>query len=229
MIISHEHKFIFLKTRKTAGTSMEIALSQHCGPRDVITRISPEDETTRRELGFRGPRNYFLPFRQAPPGRWPQLLSPFPLFRYYNHVPGRVVQRHVGEELWKDYFVFCFERNPFDRAISFYYYRTKSKGDRRPALSEVLRHSAAWRLSNWHIYAIDDRVAVDFVGRYENLKDDLKTAWQKIGLPGEPTMVHAKSSVRTDRRPYQEVFDDESRSIIERVCAREIEHLGYGF
>ncbi|MEL6382956.1 MAG: chondroitin 4-O-sulfotransferase, partial [Cyanobacteria bacterium J06626_18] len=32
MIISHEYKFIFLKTRKTAGTSIEIALSKFCGP-----------------------------------------------------------------------------------------------------------------------------------------------------------------------------------------------------
>ena len=32
MIISHEHKFIFLKTKKTAGTAIEAALSELCGP-----------------------------------------------------------------------------------------------------------------------------------------------------------------------------------------------------
>ena len=37
MIISHEHKFIFLKTKKTAGTAIEAALSELCGPSCVIT------------------------------------------------------------------------------------------------------------------------------------------------------------------------------------------------
>jgi len=37
VIASHRHRFVFVKTRKTAGTSLEIALSRHCGPDDVVT------------------------------------------------------------------------------------------------------------------------------------------------------------------------------------------------
>lgn len=48
MIISHKHKFIFIKTKKTAGTSIEIALSSICDADDIITRISSEDEKTRK-------------------------------------------------------------------------------------------------------------------------------------------------------------------------------------
>ena len=44
MIISHKHKFIFLKVQKTAGTSMEIALSEHCGAGDILTPLHPDDE-----------------------------------------------------------------------------------------------------------------------------------------------------------------------------------------
>jgi hypothetical protein len=44
MLASFEHNFLFIKTRKTAGTSLEIELSRHCGAADIVTPISPEDE-----------------------------------------------------------------------------------------------------------------------------------------------------------------------------------------
>jgi hypothetical protein len=53
MIISHEHKFILLKTRKTAGTSIEIALSRFCGDDDVITPIGRANKL-RENLFHRG-------------------------------------------------------------------------------------------------------------------------------------------------------------------------------
>ena len=39
MIISHTHKYIFLKSLKTAGTSVEAALSKHCGAGDMVTPL----------------------------------------------------------------------------------------------------------------------------------------------------------------------------------------------
>ncbi len=57
MIFSSQHKFIFIKGRKVAGTSIEIALSPHCGPQDIITPISPADELARLALGGQ-PQNY---------------------------------------------------------------------------------------------------------------------------------------------------------------------------
>jgi enoyl-CoA hydratase len=54
MIISHKHKFIFIKTIRTAGTSIEIALSEKCGSEDelddtvndITTRISEKAPLT---------------------------------------------------------------------------------------------------------------------------------------------------------------------------------------
>ena len=43
MIISHKKKFIFVKTQKVSGTSMEIALSHSLGRKDVITPLNLED------------------------------------------------------------------------------------------------------------------------------------------------------------------------------------------
>jgi len=43
MIISHKYKFIFIKTVKTAGTSIEVFLNNYCGEEDIITPIHPKD------------------------------------------------------------------------------------------------------------------------------------------------------------------------------------------
>lgn len=40
MILNHKYKFIFIKTKKTASTSLEIVLSKLCGKKDIITPVS---------------------------------------------------------------------------------------------------------------------------------------------------------------------------------------------
>ena len=57
MIISHKNKFIFLKPKKVAGTSMEIFLSQFCGDNDVITQIGTENLRVRSKI-YKGPINH---------------------------------------------------------------------------------------------------------------------------------------------------------------------------
>ena len=52
MIISHKYKFIFLKTTKTAGTSVEISLSRFCGDDDIITPIDFADEAIRQPVSY---------------------------------------------------------------------------------------------------------------------------------------------------------------------------------
>ena len=52
MIISHKYKYIFFKTSKTAGTSIEISLSRFCGKDDVITPIDRRSREIRKEVGI---------------------------------------------------------------------------------------------------------------------------------------------------------------------------------
>ena len=66
MIVSHAHRFIFIKTQKTAGTAMEVALSAICGPDDIITPIQTWIEGERREHAGRGPQNYRLEHPAVP-------------------------------------------------------------------------------------------------------------------------------------------------------------------
>ena len=86
MIISHKHKFIFIKTHKTAGTSLEIALSKYCGEEDVITPISDKDEQIRRNLGYRVAQNYIISFGNYTFFDWLKYIVTRKKRSYFNHI-----------------------------------------------------------------------------------------------------------------------------------------------
>jgi hypothetical protein len=74
------------------------------------------------------------------------------------------------------------------------------------------------------------KIIVDRILRYENLLIELGEVFSQLKIPFEGTLgVQAKSEYRTDRRPYQEVFNDSERRIVEKAFAKEIELHGYHF
>lgn len=217
MIISHRHKFVYIKTRKTASTSLEIALSGLCGPEDVITKIDAKDQSLRKSLGFPGPQNELVHDRD---GRAFELL---------NHAPGTVACDLLGGQ-GHDYFTFTIERNPFDRVISQYWWEVRGMAD-APPISQFLEGSPPELLSNWHLYTADDRLIVDYVGRFEELDMSLAVVAKRLGLGGPIRLPEqsAKSDVRQDRRPYREVLSQTDRRVVERICHRELAVFGYAW
>ena len=211
MIISHQHRFVFLKTRKTAGTSVEIALSTVCGPDDVITPIVEEDEELRRAAGGRGPQNHESPPLQR---------------RAYNHMPAQMVRRVLGRERWESYFTFAIERNPWDAVVSLYHWRYRDTEAmpfadfvRSPMVEE-------YATKNARIYRLRGEIAVDRVCRYESLDDDLAEVWRKLGLPGAPSLPRAKAGVRP-RGSYADYYDAETAAHVREVFEPMIRDLGY--
>ena len=228
MIISHKHKFIFLKTGKTAGTSVEIALSKFCGANDIVTKISEVDEETRKSLGYTGAQNY--KGNRAPAFKWiKSLLGKPEAATFFNHMPATRVRALISREIWDSYFKFCIERNPWDKTVSYYYWKNRSEP--RPPMIDWLNKGAHKVLQDRgrQLYTIDGNIVVDQVIKYENLADDLETIRLKIGLPEPLELPNAKSSIRKDRRHYQEIFSDEERQIIAKDFAYEIRTFGYEF
>lgn len=228
MIVSHKHKFIFLKTRKTAGTSMEIALSEFCGDDDIISPISPEDEVLRQERQFRGPQRHYLPLRQYRPLDWAHLLLRGERGIHFNHSPAQLLRQRLGSQMWDSYFKFCVERNPWDKAVSLYYYMTRDCTS-RPTLLKFLTGVSQQRLSNFGIYSIDQEVAVDYVARYEDLANEVPRLAERLGLSGRLILPEAKRGIRKDRQHYSELMGPAERDIVSRVCAAEIKLFNYHF
>jgi hypothetical protein len=232
MIICHAHKFIFIKTMKTAGTSLEIALSKFCGPRDVITPVLPvEDEEIRRSLGYRGPQNYRLSLGEYRLKDWMNYLRGRDgRMKFFNHIGARQIRRLVEPEVWHTYYKFCFERNPWDKAVSMYFWRHQSNGG--PSLSEFVQSRQVNALSErggFDLYSIDGEIVVDRVFQYEAIQKGLQSIAERVGLREVPKLPRAKGSARSDPRHYRELLNAGDREKIARVFAREIAHFGYEF
>ncbi len=228
MIISHKHKFIFLRTQKTAGTSVASALRALCGPDDIITPGSEEEE-----LNAAIPAQHYEYHPKILTRDWLYWMrkkrkTSSEKRNYYTHIPAWRVRLRVGEQIWQDYFKFCFERNPWDREVSLFYYR---RGRPRFAdrFADHLAELPNRRMRNWEIYAQKDRPGVDFVGRYETLEADLELALRKCGIDWTGELPRAKGKFRTDKRHYREFYDDWSRELIASTYRREIEYFGYEF
>jgi hypothetical protein len=218
MLISHEHKFIFIKVRKTAGTSVEVSLSRFLTHRDdVITPISAIDEAMRlRETGVQ-PRNF-----ETVSGSTTKQL-------FWNHCPILHVRSHPESGLLKNYFTFCFERNPWDKVVSMYWL-DRAWNRIRPDLSfDAYVREHAMKVKDWHLYTDGKAPIVDFVGQYERLLPDLTRICEQLRIPFDGWLPRAKGECRRDTRSYREYYSDEGRSFVEHVFRDEIVTFGYRF
>jgi hypothetical protein len=214
VIVSHRHRFIFLKTRKTAGTSLELALARVCGPDDVITSLNPRDEEARRAQGLPGPQNVESP----------------PLHRKaFNHMPARMAREAVGAEVWDGYYRFAIERNPWDAVVSAYYWSFR-ESEAPPFEEWVVDGDQVDNLAkNAGIYRLQGEIAVHRVIRYESLDAEVAEVWAHLGLPGTPDLPHAKSGTRPRDADYRSMYSDRSRSRVAAAFERTITDLGYEF
>jgi len=105
MLVSHRYKFIYTKTVKTAGTSVESYFEPYCMKEGEWSFAHSRDEYTS-ETGIIGYRGNQIPDDCV----------------YYNHMPAQKIKNLLGEDIWNSYFKFCVVRNPFSKAASYYYF-----------------------------------------------------------------------------------------------------------
>jgi hypothetical protein len=225
MIISHSHQFIFVKSLKTAGTSLEAALSQHCGGDDVVTPLG-DYRFNRNEKGERV-------HRAMNEGE------------FHQHDDAATIKARVPPEVWSSYFKFSITRNPWDRAVSLFFWEHR----RDPSLvprrrfyhylgvpfdeqRELRRRFADFVRTDWsnndRFYVEDGGLCVDFVIRYERLAEDFREVCRRVGV-SSVELPQLKTGLRKRPFHYSVYYDDASRDAVAARHANDIRLFGYEF
>lgn len=253
MIISHRHKFIFIRPRKVAGTSIEIVLSRSCRD-DVVVLLD-------RELRFDNSKDtdYFDPVL-------PQNVDVLDRDNDASSsggvhlLPGRVRAKY-GAKVWDEYFKFTAVRNPWDQFVSYYYYNfcTDWPGVQKTERGSLRNRYLFWRArrhfeTGHHKENIEfslkkslpfaRRMAempkfhfidggggqeyADYVIRFENLQKDFDEVCRLLGIRGG-ALPRTKSKFRPEGDDYRNYYTDYSRAHIASECRRLIDTFGYRF
>ena len=240
MLISHSNKFIFLKTQKTAGSSIE----------DIIVR------------------NFFDASVDMCSGSPDEGAARVGMFAFDNSYPDqhlgwyRVVDM-VGLDTWNKYTKFVVERNPWDKMVSHFYWHTKNSTHLKPYRDDVsnFKHwmdnviskfidvetptkyknrypATAVRLAyhnppvDWHIYTQRDKIVVNHVLQYDTLTDQLVSLFNnKFGLQLTKEMVEGtRLKSNYNRSYYTELYEDTFHiEMVSDLFRKEIKQFNYKY
>ena len=145
------------------------------------------------------------------------------------------------------YFSFTFVRNPWSRLVSTWKdkcfsdttsvvykemyspYRNSFKDFIFTLSEDPDKFYATWEgIIDRHVRPYIDLCPlndIDFIGRFENLQHDFNTVCDKIGIP-QKKLPHRN---KTKHKHYTEYYDDETREIVAKKYAKDIEYSGYEF
>lgn len=235
MLISHRKRFIYTKTVKTAGTSVESYFEPYC-MREGEWAFSHGRDESISEAGIVGIRS----------GEPLDIQSVI----WWNHMPAKTIRALIGEAIWNDYFKFCIIRNPFDAVVSAYRFfweshqpqepsstnylmRIRSALSRRDRLAEIRSSFEHWLQSirlpiDRNKYCIDGRLCLDSIIRYENLNDGIREVCRKVGIEYRPEQLpHLKKS-ESREFPLESYYTPAALDLVERAYQFELETFGYG-
>ena len=257
MFISFKKKYIFMHSRKTAGSSITVLLNKDIGPKDIQIGAWPDAIEAGGKYNhhsisiIKGNLNQIIKesikhslFKKKIAINHNSINKSIKkyAFKEYGLTNGAhssaIQVKFFAKEYWDTFFKFAFVRNPWDHAISDYYWKVKNRNIKNVDFKEFLfRLADPHRLdkektrpsiiTNWSIYTINDKVALDFIGRYENLEKDLKKIENIIGVKLNINSIWSKSNIRKKNKSIADYYDEESIELVRQIYKKEIEEFNY--
>ncbi|HED64878.1 MAG TPA: sulfotransferase [Planctomycetes bacterium] len=209
MLLSLRHRFLFVHTIRTGGTSVARALEPFCEERD-----GARWNRTLSKMGLvRDPARIWLK----------------------EHETALGARRLLPAEVFDGSFKFAFVRNPWSWIVSVWMrLRTTESHRHYPIVSKMdFPEYVAWEIGrnrhHQHRFVCDRAgdVIVDFIGRQERMAADFATVCERIGL-GDVELPHVGARARK-HADFREYYDDDLRRRVGEHWRRDVELFGYSF
>jgi len=209
-IVSFSRKFLFIKSRKTAGTSVQLSLLPHLSGKDMVTKEWTDIRTNRLcviqefasvediHLNFPETVGYFsFGFTRNP--------FALTLSRYFYQIKmNRIVEPATPEN--------------FNRWAQNVYF----KGEPRFPGGRFLLDRSRYLLFTEALVP-----KVDFIGKVENLSADFAQIKTAIGLQAA-CLLHENQS-NDGNFSYHDWMDQKTRQLVEEGFDFELANFGYDF
>jgi hypothetical protein len=153
------------------------------------------------------------------------------------HPKWRDIQRQNPKK-WESYFKFSFVRNPWDKAVSSFFYmrqlglrREQSYAHKFSNFSDWIKYhdkhfnkSFKWYMSPQIDELVDKKgnIVVDFIGRFENFEKDFDFIKSKTGFPNNLPHVNKSSHL-----PWQYYYTSETFEIVKKMSQKDIKAFYY--
>jgi len=152
--------------------------------------------------------------------------------------------RDASRRLYDQYYKFGFVRNPWDRAVSMYFYFRRMLDDgidgwwRDVAdcgsfsdfvleylVSANIEESYFLRPQADFLFDYDNQLLVDFVGRFENLNQDIQAVLEKLGLPA----VALRKINPSEHDHYTSYYTQREVDVISQLYKRDVDLFSYAY
>ena len=224
VLISHPNKFIFIKTKKSASSSLEESLEYYLigVPPSGFGEETPERITSEYYVTGRG---------QGPK---PNFMKP--------HISSRELTRLLGDERFASYLKATSVRNPWDQVVSFFWWEMRkfpylhSVAKGAPMIIVKLWFSIWFLTSRSKLKGLSFTQQLSLRGelpslhliRYESAEADIRGLLEKLGhSPRDLYIPNRKSQIRARPETFEKYYFDFVRKSISKSRYKDLANFGY--
>ena len=206
VIVSHKYKFIYLKNRKVAGSSVESFFGKYCI--DPKKKYSYNDAISEHidDFGIIGSRTTGMKKSD----------------KWQHHKKAEHIKRDLGEKIFNKYLKFCVIRNPYDKMVSLYFHNKQ-----KISFKEFVKRQSC---NNLFIHFINEKSVCDYFIRFEYLEEDIKTLCKKLKIESYNLSLlpkHKSTQRKNKKKHWSKYYDDETKKIVYNKHKKEFELFGY--